>query len=179
MELIHKMIPPNILYSLPKGIKFINRHGKEFLVIEELTCPKGHSLLSESVKIHGEPSVRLHMKIGDKEGLVFIDSYWGSHSKLFSFIPNIDKEEVIADVTCPECGVSLVVDEKCHQTDCHSEKAIVFHLPGDKNKIYVCARLGCPDHRIEIVDIPHMYVEKISEINYFDNQEEENLFEGI
>jgi hypothetical protein len=178
-KLIHTLIPPDILYSLPRGIKFINKNGREYLVIEELTCSKGHSLLSDAVKIHGEPSVKIKVKLGNEEGLIFIDAYWGSHAKLFSFLPDLKKDQYIADVRCPECNTSLIINEKCAVDSCESHKTIEFNLPGGKNKIYVCAKLGCPGHRIDIVDIPNDYSTKISEINFFGSQIEDNLFEGI
>ena len=34
-------------------------HDKGFRVVEQLYCPKKHSLIADSVHIHGEPSVML------------------------------------------------------------------------------------------------------------------------
>jgi hypothetical protein len=51
MELMHNEIPREFLSALPDGIKYLVRHGKDFLVVEMVTCPNGHSLMSESVKL--------------------------------------------------------------------------------------------------------------------------------
>ncbi|RKX75840.1 MAG: hypothetical protein DRP87_13595 [Spirochaetes bacterium] len=178
MELIHNIIPLEFLNTLPEGIKFINKHGKEFLVIEELYCPKGHGLMVESVKIHGEPSIKIDVKIGDQQGAFFIDAFWGSHTKLYSFIPKISKEPVIVEAFCPTCGESMMVDDQCQLKGCESNRAILFFLPGKKNKIYVCAKLGCPGHRIEISRLPHYISEAVSDINFFGAQAED-IFRGI
>ena len=175
MELIHNIIPPNFFFFLPKGIKFVNKESKEFLVIENLTCPEGHSLMADTVKIHGEPSIKLIFETADREGAVFIDSYWGSHSKLFSFIPQSTDP---VDIKCPVCGKSMLIDMKCEHEGCGFDKAVMLKLPGNANKIYVCAKLGCPGHKIDINEIPDNISEIISEINYFGTQED-NYFEGI
>ena len=38
MQLKHTEIPLRFLQQLPEGIKYIHRHGKEFLVVEQLYC---------------------------------------------------------------------------------------------------------------------------------------------
>jgi len=57
MQLKHTEIPLRFLQQLPERIKYIHRHGKAFLVFEQLYCPKHHSLVADNVHIHGEPSV--------------------------------------------------------------------------------------------------------------------------
>jgi hypothetical protein len=130
MQLKHTVIPLRFLQQLPEGIKYIHRHGKEFLVVEQLYCPKHHSLIADSVHIHGEPSVMLRVRNGDQEGFLFVDAFWGSHAKLFSFIPQAATEHPFVEAFCPTCGASLVVREACPLPDCDNDRSILFHLPG-------------------------------------------------
>ena len=166
MELIHNEIPLEFVGVLPEGIKFIAHHGKDFLVVENVMCPNGHSLMVETVKLHGEPSIKIGVRIGGQKGNFFIDSFWGSHKKLYDFIPELRGETVVVEAFCPVCGVSLMVKEECRIPGCGTGDHILMTLPGGKNKIYVCGRLGCPGHRLDIRAVPHEVVEKISAINY-------------
>ena len=163
---------------LPDGLKFIHRHGKEFLVVEELYCPNGHSLMAERVRIHDEPSIEIAVSRPNGTGLIFIDAFWGSHAKLYSFLPAPSEDIVHFEAQCPVCGVSLTVERSCGRMECDSKQNFLFHLPGEHNFVYVCARLGCPEHSIVIGGIPHHLNKIVSDINYFGYGEEEQ-FKGI
>jgi hypothetical protein len=176
MKLIHKKLPDQILKKLPPGTKRIKKQGQDFLLVQKLYCPQGHNLMVDSVRIHGEPSIRIHMKIGKTEGLVFVDAFWGGHAKLYNFIPNV-KSGRFTEITCPVCGTDMVIKDACTHQGCRSDRGIVFHLPGKKNRIFVCAKLGCPGHRIDIANLPHEVSEEVSEINFIDAQEEDLLLE--
>lgn len=178
MHIINDKIPADYLQTLPDGIKFINKHGKEFFVIEELYCPKGHSIMSETVNIHGEPSIQVAVEIEAQKGTFYIDAFWGSHKKLFDFIPKNTHDLSIVKAFCPVCGESLIVQDSCDQPDCRTKEHIMFLLPGGKNKIFECARLGCPGHSIDIRDLPAQFSRAVSEINYFGVQADE-IFRGI
>ena len=147
-------------------------------MVEELCCSQGHSLMATSVRIHGEPSIRMKVEIGGQQGLLFVDSYWGSHAKLYSFYPAGAEIQPMVRSFCPVCGTSLIVRERCEREGCGSEECILFHLPGLKNRIHVCARLGCPWHRMDISDLPSSVARSVSSINYFGAGEEE-AFRGI
>ena len=71
----------------------MTRNEDDFLLVEAAFCPRGHSLIVDSVRIHDEASVKLKLIIGDESGFVFVDAFWGSHAKLFSFIPGAGREE--------------------------------------------------------------------------------------
>lgn len=178
MELIHNEIPLEFLNTLPEGIKFIAHHGKDFLVVEHVYCPKGHLLTVDTVKIHGEPSIKFGVKIGEQTGNFFLDSFWGSHKKLYDFIPELRKEPVVVEAFCPVCGTSLMVRETCQIDGCETKEHILLTLPGGQNKIFVCGKLGCPGHRLDINALPHQVIEKISDINYFGTQIDD-FFGGI
>ena len=180
MQLIHRKIPREFLEMLPEGMKFINRHGQEFLVVEEVTCSRGHSLMYPNVRIHDEPSICLEVhRPGSEKGLIFVDAYWGSHAKLYSFQAEPDRPMEYVEAFCPHCGVSLVVDRACGNLECDSTKSVEFLLPGEANRIYVCAKLGCPDHSIVVGKVPHEITEEINGINFFGHGDEDEAFGGI
>ena len=178
MNLVHRRVPAEFLDALPEGMKFIQRHGQEFLVVEKLCCPAGHSLMVDSVRIHGEPSIRFQVAPGDSDRLIFLDAFWGSHAKLFSFFAGPEERAEYVTAFCPECGASLAVDEACALPACGSKRSLALHLPGGRNRIYVCAKLGCPGHRLAVTHLPYNLNRAVSEINYFGHGEEE-LFRGI
>ncbi|MBU4198661.1 MAG: hypothetical protein KKE37_07170 [Verrucomicrobia bacterium] len=166
MKLIHKKIPAHFLNAMPEGVKFIKKHQQDFLVVEKVYCSKGHNLMADVVRIHGELSINFRLQVGGSEGLVFLDAFWGGHAKLYNFIPDVSSTGPIVNALCPACGMSMIVKDKCRQAGCDSSQAICFALHGNQNKIYVCAKLGCPGHRMEIGNISRRVLEQVSEINY-------------
>ena len=178
MQLVHKKVPREFLEMLPDGLKFIHRHGKEFLVVEELSCPNGHSLMAESVRIHDEPSIKIAVERPNGTGHIFIDAFWGSHAKLFDFLPAPSEDLIHVDPQCSTCGVGLTVERSCGRMECDSNKNLLFHLPGENNFVYVCAKLGCPEHSIVVGGVPQHLNKLISDINYFGYGEDEQ-FKGI
>ncbi len=177
MKLNYKEIPPKFLTSIPEGIKFVRKHGNDYLVVEKLFCQNEHNLIADTVHIHNEPALYLHIDIGRSGGLVFVDAFWGGHSKLYSFIPDLNSSGPKVKALCPICKVSLIVKDKCTFKDCKSDEAILFYLPGKKNKIYICAKIDCPGHRMDIVDLPVNITEEVSHINYFGSQADDILME--
>ncbi len=168
MELPVKDIPQEFLKSIPKGIRLIKRNQKDFLLVESLFCPKGHELIVDSVRIHDKPSIKIKVTINNESGFLFIDSYWGSHAKLFSSLPPVSADETTyVEAFCPTCNISIIEHFSCPQEGCDSNKNILLLLPGLNNKIHVCAKLGCPGHQLEINDLPHGLVDSVSGINFF------------
>ncbi len=167
MELKHTEIPTEFITHLPEGMKLVNRHGRQFLVVEEALGPNGENLMSEAVRIHGEPSVQLEIQVGDRRGMVFVDAYWGSHAKLYSFqVPELDPPPMV-EAFVPHTNVSLMGDYQCDIEGCTSNRGIVLRLPGGQNTTTVCARLGCPGHRIDIATLPKPVIQQVSKLNFF------------
>lgn len=167
MELKHTSIPTEFITHLPEGMKLVNRHGRQFLVVEEAYGPNGERLISEAVRIHGEPSVQFEIQIGEDRGMVFVDAYWGSHAKLFSFPVCADESTTTADAYVPHSDISLLGEYHCDIEGCSSNRGIVLHLPGGKNSVTVCARLGCPGHHIDIASIPEPVIQSVNKLNFF------------
>ena len=181
MKLTDKAVPTEFLEMLPEGFLFLNKHGRRFLVVEEVTCQAGCSLMDDAVRIHGEPSIKMQIETEDVGGLMFVDAFWGGHEKLYGFIP----KPGIVKAACPSCGRSLIVQRECPEDCC--DQCIVLTLPGD-NKIFVCARLGCPGHHLYIAEMPETIIAQVDDINFphqgireasYFGSEDDDLFQGI
>lgn len=177
MQLVPRDIPMEFLQLLPEGIKLVTRHGHPYLVMDRVEDAAGNSLMDDSVRIHGEPSIRLHVKVGSSSGLIFIDSYWGSHAKLYSFIPDFSKGKTV-EAFSPQDDSNLMVPWKCPIDGCEETHGIQLRLPGGLNTIIVCGKLGCPGHHINVARVAEGVSEKLSNINFFGEGEEE-LFSAI
>ncbi len=168
MKLAAKKVPEKFVRAMPRGLRLVKKDACDFLLVESAFCPKGHNLVVDSVRIHGEASVKLKVTVRDSSGFVFVDSFWGSHAKLFSFIPLVSgPEPLFVEAYCPYCDAALAEEFSCRHKGCGSEKSIRLELPGGKNTIHVCARFGCPGHVLDIVDLPRSVVQTVSGINYF------------
>jgi len=177
MELTPKDIPVEFLRVLPEGIKLVRRGGHPYLVMDRLEDFNGNSLMDNSVHIHGEPSIKLKVRVGSAEGFIFVDSYWGSHAKLYSFIPDFSSGNTVKAFS-PVDGSSLMVPWKCPVEGCGEDHGIELHLPGGLNTIIVCGRLGCPGHHINVKKIEERINNSLSSINFF-GQGEDELFGAI
>ena len=167
MELKHTEIPAEFITHLPEGMKLVNRHGRQFLVVEQALGPNGENLMSEAVRIHGEPSVQLEIQVGSDRGMVFVDAYWGSHAKLYSFQPCDAEASPMVQAFVPHTDTSLMGDYSCDIEGCDSNRGIVLRLPGGKNTTTVCARLGCPGHTMDIAALPEPVIQSVSRLNFF------------
>jgi len=168
MKLSPRRIPDRFARAIPRGFRLVKRQGHDFLLVESVFCPRGHNLVVDSVRIHDEASVKLKIAVGAEAGFVFVDAFWGSHAKLFSFIPaSTGRDVLFAEASCPYCEAPMTEQRACPQKGCGSERSILLGLPGGKNAIHVCARLGCPGHFLEIVELPTQVVRSVSGINYF------------
>ncbi|MFH0918810.1 MAG: hypothetical protein V1913_00485 [Fibrobacterota bacterium] len=160
-----KTIPALFVKNLPEGLKILSKKGKSFVVVDDLRCPRGHSLLSDEIKFHGAPAIGFTVKGGGIQGKMYLDPFWGLHEKLYDFMfQSCDKPPIIR-AFCPECGVSLMKKKKCETRACCAEEYIVFHLPGG-NAMESCAQWGCPEHSLKISDMPGDVMAAVKKINY-------------
>jgi hypothetical protein len=166
MNLKPTEIPVEFLQAIPAGIKLVSRGGNPYLVMERLEDAAGNSLMDESVQIHGEPSIRVKAKVGKTEGFLFIDAYWGSHAKLYDFIPDFSGGNTV-EAFSPTDGASLMVPWSCPIDGCDETHGIRFNLPGGKNTILVCGKLGCPGHKINISLVDEGISDTLNSINFF------------
>ncbi len=180
MELRTKAIPDSFKQNIPKGMRLLWKQDVEVLLVESLFCPNGHNLLVDSVRIHDEPSIKLKIRIDDQPGYVFLDSIWGSHANLFTFMGHGLDPDAKVDAYCPYCDVHLNIAEGCADIDseCRCDEQIVLFLPGKKNKIIICPRISCPHHELIVEEIPMPVLQELSDINYFGTGQED-IFGGI
>ncbi len=179
MKLTAQKIPDDFIRAIPRGFRLVKKRECDFLLIESLFCPNGHNLIVDSVRIHDEASIKLKIVVSGESGFVFVDAFWGSHAKLFSFIPRISGDEpAFAEAYCPYCNARMMEDYACAQGGCGSMKSLLLRLPGNNNKIHVCAKLGCPGHILELSNLPHELVQSVNVINYFGSGSED-FFAGI
>ena len=159
-------IPAEFIEKLPEGFKVTNRKGAVYVVVHDLRCPNGHSLMTDAIRFHGEPAIHMRVKGGGVKGTMFLDPFWGLHQKLFDFMFKANHPNPTITASCPECNASLMVSRKCDSPDCKSEEFIEFNLPRKNDKIDVCGRWGCPEHNISIGMFDDAVRDAVSRINY-------------
>ncbi len=120
--------------------------SKSFTV-EHVSCPNGHSLCDDKVKIHDKPSIKVKARYKDQDGYMFLDPVYGSYDNIEKGI-SLPKGAVV-ELFCPECGMSLTdPSETCQLC---SSPMYIFHLP--KGSIVEgCLKKGCMFHKMKIVD---------------------------
>jgi hypothetical protein len=168
LKLEKQNIPKEFIENLPEGLKVISKKGTSYVVVEKLKCPKNHNLLSDTIKINGEPAIQLKIKGGGTEGTMFLDPYWGLHTKLFDFMFDNPSDKPVIKAFCPVCNSSLMVKRKCKSPGCKADECIEFILPDGKNRISACGQWGCPEHDMIVTRIPSKVKEMVNKINYPD-----------
>ncbi|MBL8028707.1 MAG: hypothetical protein JNL74_19945 [Fibrobacteres bacterium] len=161
-------IPREFIEKLPEGFKVANRHGSIYVVVEDVRCPNGHNIITDTVRLHGEPSIGIKVKGGGIKGTMYLDPFWGLHQKLFDFMFKSNIPNPLIKAACPHCNASLMTTKRCDTPGCNSDEFIEFSLPGKGNKIDVCARWGCSEHSITIESIGEDTTVQVKKINYQD-----------
>jgi len=117
------------------------------MIYLKVNCPIcSKSLLDASHIIDDKPSVRLTVKYAEKEGDLYLSSYYGSY-KVDCQLP-IPEGEVV-DLFCPHCGANLKSTRVC---DLCGANMAVLSVAGS-GKIQICERKGCRKHIIEFEDL--------------------------
>lgn len=120
---------------------------KKKLQVHNATCPKGHSLRDEKVKIHGDAALKVKIKIRGKEGLLFIDPIYGRYDNIEEGI-ELKKGDVVR-MYCHECGIEFTdPNETCQLC---ASPMFIFHLPKG-GIVEGCSKKGCLFHKLKIVD---------------------------
>lgn len=118
------------------------------LHVEHASCPNGHSLADESIKINGKPSFKVKVKYKGKEGFMYLDPIYGSYNNIEEGI-SVPKGAVL-EFYCPECGISLKEpDDTCQLC---ASPMFIFHLPNG-GLVEGCLKKGCMFHKMKIVDV--------------------------
>ncbi len=114
--------------------------------IKAARCPRGHDLMTSDFKIDGMPSVRVKAQCGGKSGFIMLDPIYGRKRHHYEFEAQ-DEDKI--EIVCPECGVSLMVENgKCEVC---GGRIFSFTIP-TQGDFEACIRKGCGWQRWAAVD---------------------------
>lgn len=110
-------------------------------------CPGcSESLMNPSVRVDDLPSIALEAKVGHKAGYIYLSQVYGSYSKAFENVDDI--EGSVAEIYCPHCHAGLPKEGTCA---CKAPiVSLTLHIGGT---IKFCARNGCKKHSLEFEDV--------------------------
>lgn len=112
-----------------------------------LKCPVcGKMLVDENTLVDNVPSIKLMIRIGDKEGYIWLSSIYGSYNHQSTI--DID-DGAIALFKCTHCLAELPTPELCGEC---KAPLVDFHLI-EGGKVSICSRAGCKKHSIEFEDL--------------------------
>jgi len=121
-------------------------------------CPAGHSLMDDRKLMDGERAIAVRIRNLGKEGMLYLNPFYGRFQ--YESEIQLSRGDVI-EVFCPECGVSLLVQDRCNLCDV---ALFAVHLP-DGGQVEACPTVGCQKHALKIVDLDaqleRMYVDDI------------------
>lgn len=110
-----------------------------------VSCPLcGRSLMDAEHEMKGHASIRFAASVAGKTDVVHLSAFYGS--------ADVDCDGGIADGTltvlsCPHCGGDLAGGSGC--PECGATMAMM--TAGKYAVLHVCARRGCPGHRLDLV----------------------------
>jgi ssDNA-binding Zn-finger/Zn-ribbon topoisomerase 1 len=117
-------------------------------------CPECSApLMDKEHSVDNEPGIKLDIKIGTKEGHIWLSSIYES----YNYDSDIDiPNNQIAEFYCPHCHKRIVSEDKC--LACHAP-VVPFHLE-DGGRVTICSRAGCKKHSVAFEDLS-------TALNYF------------
>lgn len=110
-----------------------------------VSCPLcGRSLMDGEHEMKGRASIRFAASVAGKTDVVHLSAFYGS--------ADVDCDGGITDGTltvlsCPYCGGDLAGGSGC--PECGATMAMM--TAGKYVALHVCARRGCPGHRLDLV----------------------------
>jgi hypothetical protein len=113
----------------------------------KVKCPVcNKSLMDNEHKVDSEPSIKLAIKSGGKEGTIRLSSVYGS----YNYLCDIDvPDQEIVSFFCPLCREELESAELCKSCDAPLV-SLILDLGG---KVSFCSRKGCQDHNVGFEDL--------------------------
>jgi hypothetical protein len=116
------------------------------VLVSDARCPKGHSLMNPKKLMSGKPAVTCENRLRGKTGLIHFNPYYG----IFEYESEIIlKPGDIVDLSCPECGVRLMVEELCPVCRVN---LFALHLQNG-GEVRACPMVGCHNHKLILVDL--------------------------
>lgn len=116
------------------------------VVVKKAWCPNGHSLLSATQHLSGEPAIHLLARQEGRQEHIFLNARYGNHE-----VQGGHQFAVGSLVTlhCPECDVSL--EQPGEECLLCGAPMISMQLP-HRGLAQACSRVGCHFHRLRIHD---------------------------
>jgi two-component system NtrC family sensor kinase len=116
------------------------------LQIKRAQCRRRHDLVDRKIKIGGKPAIGMRFRKGEESGPIYLDPMYGSSAHRLNGMPPPGPG---VDIQCPECSVSLLVeDESCPKC---GAPIFAFEVPL-KGLVLGCLAQGCGWHRWDQVD---------------------------
>lgn len=124
---------------IPNPVRQVTGMAK-VLMISELFCPAGHSLISPRAVFNGYPGILLGVGCNENKGLVALSPIYGDKTRV---AVDIDlPEQSIVNLFCPTCGMDLPRYARC---GCEADLRALFltREASYADCIVVCNRIGC------------------------------------
>ena len=117
---------------------------EKVLIVRELFCQAGHSLISKRAVFNGHPGILLGVGLDEGKGFVAISPVWGDKTRI-----SIDIDlpvDHIVNLFCPTCGIDLPRYANC---GCGADLTALFltRYANYNDCIGVCNRIGCINSR--------------------------------
>ncbi len=109
------------------------------------SCPQcGHTLMDAGHVINGHASLKLTASFAGRTGTVHLSAFYGStQADCDGEIPG----GALAVLSCPHCAQELSGMSGC--PECGATMAMM--AVGKYATLYICARRGCPGHRLDLL----------------------------
>lgn len=118
----------------------------EFLSLK-VNCPVcGKSLMDKDHLVDNEQSIRLDVKLNDRQGKIWLSSIYGSYN--YTSDLELPAGETVS-LHCPHCSKHIISDADCLVC---GAKMVTFYLDIG-GKVSVCSRIGCKNHFVEFDDL--------------------------
>lgn len=130
------------------------------LISLKVRCPNcDQSLMDYTHFLNNKPSIKLHIELAGKQGVINLCSTYGCYEKT-SNIELVENE--VTKLLCPHCKNDLPVS-----IDCKECGAPIVNFNLEKGgKVHVCSRIGCKKHYVSFEDIDESLRSLYNEYEY-------------
>jgi NADH:ubiquinone oxidoreductase subunit E len=136
---------PHILEQARNGFQQSGAGVDNRVFPVSVSCPQcGHTLMDAGHTMNGHASIKLATSFAGRAGILHLSAFYGS--------AKVDCDGEIPDnaltvISCPHCAQEL-----SGVSDCPECGATMAMMPAGKYAaLYICARRGCPGHRLDLL----------------------------
>lgn len=146
---------------IPEPIAGDNIRAGKVLIITDVYCQNGHSLINKRAMFNSHPGIVLEARQGENKGLMALSPIVGDKTRICLDFDLINGKAV--RMFCPECGAELPVHSPCDACDDGNLIALFLTPKGNFNDcIAICDIVGCPKANIlssgEVIAISHLEI---------------------